>query len=48
MPLRHEPLANEEWYTRYLKKSAEHKEQNEMLKRRLDGLEMLNHGENKT
>ena len=34
-----EPLADEEWYARYLKISAEHKEENEMLKRRLDGLE---------
>jgi hypothetical protein len=34
-----EPLADEEWYAQYLKKSVEHKEQNEMLKRRLDGLE---------
>jgi hypothetical protein len=34
-----EPLAGEEWYARYLKKSAEHKQQNEMLQRRLDGLE---------
>ena len=34
-----EPLADEEWYARYLKKSAEQKEQNEMLKRRLDGLQ---------
>ena len=29
-----EPLAGEEWYARYLKKSAEHKQQNEMLQRR--------------
>ena len=34
-----EPLAEEDWYARYLKKSPEHKEQNEMLKRRLDSLE---------
>ena len=34
-----EPLAGEEWYAEYLKKSAEHREQNAMLKRRLDGLE---------
>jgi hypothetical protein len=34
-----EPLAGEEWYAQYLKKSAENKEQNEMLQRRLDGLE---------
>ena len=33
------PLAGEEWYAQYLKKSAENKEQNEMLQRRLDGLE---------
>jgi hypothetical protein len=29
-----EPLASEECYARYLKKYAEHKEQNEMLQRR--------------
>jgi hypothetical protein len=34
-----EPLAGEEWYAQYLKKSAENKEQNEMLQRKLDGLE---------
>jgi hypothetical protein len=34
-----EPLAGEEWYAQYLKQSAEHKQQNEMLQRRLDGLE---------
>jgi hypothetical protein len=34
-----EPLAGEEYYERYLKKSEEHKEQNEMLQRRLDYLE---------
>ena len=34
-----EPLSDEEWYAQYLNKSAQHKEQNEMLQRRLDGLE---------
>ena len=34
-----EPLASEEWYARYFRNSAERKQQNEMLQRRLDGLE---------
>ena len=34
-----EPLVDEERYTQYLNKSAKHKEQNEMLQRRLDGFE---------
>jgi hypothetical protein len=36
-----EPLVGEEWYARYLKKYAEHKEQNEMLQWRLDGFEYI-------
>ena len=50
-----EPLADEEFYAQYLNKPAQHKEQNEPLQWRLDGLEdqmlndgiRLNHGEHK-
>ena len=34
-----EPPASEEWYAEYLKKSEETKQQNEMLQRRLDGVD---------